>query len=45
MSVKFLIDADMPRSCKDVIENLGYGVTDVRDMGLRAAPDQEIIEY
>jgi len=45
MSVKFLIDADMPRSCKEVIENLGYKVIDVRDIGLGAAPDQKIIEY
>ena len=44
-SLKFLLDADMPRSSGEVIRNLGFNVEDVRDIGLRAAKDKEIIEY
>ena len=43
--VKFLIDADMPKSCKGVIEKLGYKATDVRDIGLGSASDKKIVEY
>lgn len=43
--IKFLLDADMPRSSADVIRILGFVVEDVRDIGLRAAKDKEIIEY
>ncbi len=44
-SVKFLLDADMPRSSAEVIRSLGFEVEDVRDIGMRAAKDREIIEY
>ncbi len=44
-SVKFLLDADMPRSSAQVIRSLGFDVEDVRDIGMRAAKDREIIEY
>ena len=42
---RFLLDADMPRSAGEVIESLGYDVEDVRDIGMRAAKDQDIIDY
>lgn len=44
-SLKFLLDADMPRSSAEVIRRIGYEVEDVRDIGMRAAKDKEIIEY
>ncbi len=44
-SPKFLLDADMPRSSAGVIRNAGFDVEDVRDIGMRAAKDKEIIEY
>jgi len=43
--LKFLLDADMPISSAKVIRSLGYDVVDVRDIGMRAATDQEIIHY
>lgn len=43
--LKFLLDADMPRSIAEVIRSLGFDVEDVRDIGMRAAKDKEIIEY
>ncbi len=43
--IKFLLDADMPRSSIKVIKNLGFKVEDVRDIGLGSAKDEEIIEY
>lgn len=42
---KFLLDADMPRSSVAVISALGFDVKDVRDLGMRYAKDNEIIEY
>jgi len=44
-SLKFLLDADMPRSSGEVIRRLGFDIEDVRDIGMRAARDKEIIEY
>lgn len=43
--VKFLLNADMPRSSARVVKSLGYDVEDVRDIGLGDAKDKEIIEY
>jgi predicted nuclease of predicted toxin-antitoxin system len=42
---KFLMDADMPRSSAAVVRSLGFDVQDVRDLGMRYARDQEIIDY
>jgi predicted nuclease of predicted toxin-antitoxin system len=42
---KFLLDADMPRSSAAAIRSLGFDVQDVRDLGMRYATDQEIIDY
>jgi len=44
-SLKFLLDTDMPRSSAKVIRTIGFEVEDVRDIGMRAAKDREIIEY
>lgn len=35
----------MPRSSAEVIKECGYEVTDVRDMELSGATDEEIVEY
>ncbi|MGA9099889.1 MAG: DUF5615 family PIN-like protein [Methanotrichaceae archaeon] len=43
--LKFLLDADMPRSSAEVIRALGYDVRDVRDLGMRYADDRAIIEF
>ena len=44
-SVKFLVDADMPRSSVGIIRSFGFDGEDVRDIGMRTARDKEIIEY
>ena len=38
-SVKFLIDADMPRSIVEIIRSFGFDVEDVRDIGMGTAKD------
>ncbi|MBI3800570.1 MAG: DUF5615 family PIN-like protein [Deltaproteobacteria bacterium] len=38
----FLIDADLPRSTKGLLQRYGHEATDVRDVGLRAAKDPAI---
>jgi predicted nuclease of predicted toxin-antitoxin system len=43
--LRFLLDADMPRSSAHALRSLGYDVEDVRDVGLGASKDIEIIEY
>lgn len=43
--MRFLIDADLPRSCSEVIRRLGHEAVDVRDVGLRTAADEEIAAY
>lgn len=43
--MRFLIDADLPRSTKELLENRGHEGIDVRDIGLGSAKDQEIIAY
>jgi predicted nuclease of predicted toxin-antitoxin system len=40
--MRFLIDANMPRSIIALVTNLGHEVEFARDVGLAAAPDQEI---
>jgi predicted nuclease of predicted toxin-antitoxin system len=42
---KFLLDAGMPRSSAVAISSLGFDVEDVRDLGMRYARDQEIIDF
>ena len=43
--LKFLLDADMPRSSVEAIRALGFDVQDVRDLGMRYAKDIEIMGY
>ena len=38
--MRFLIDANMPRSIIALVTNLGHEVEFARDVGLAAAPDQ-----
>jgi predicted nuclease of predicted toxin-antitoxin system len=42
--VHFLIDADLPRSLKPLIERYGHNATDVRDIGLGSAKDSPVAE-
>jgi len=42
---KFLLDADMPRSSAEAIRSQGFDVEDVRDLGMRYAKDQEIMDF
>lgn len=44
-SLKFLLDADMPRSSAGVIKALGFDIEDIRDIGMGQAKDREIMEY
>ncbi len=44
-NLKFLLDADMPRSSAKLMRSLGYDIEDVRDIGLRSAKDKEIVRY
>ncbi len=43
--MRFLVDADLPRPTATLIRSLGHEAVDVRDIGLGAAPDQEIAEH
>jgi hypothetical protein len=43
--VRFLIDADLPRSTKFLVARAGHEASDVRDIGLRSAKDSEIALY
>ena len=36
-NLKFLLDADMPKSSAQVIRSLGFEMEDVRDIGMKAA--------
>lgn len=40
--MRFLIDANLPRSVVAVLRSLGHDVEFARDIGLAAAPDQDI---
>jgi predicted nuclease of predicted toxin-antitoxin system len=41
----FLLDANMPRSALTVIVEAGHDVTHVRDLPIRHAPDETIVEH
>ena len=43
--MRFLIDADLPRSTKALLERFGHEAIDVRDIGLRSAKDPVIALY
>jgi predicted nuclease of predicted toxin-antitoxin system len=43
--MQFLVDASMPRSIAPLLRSQGHGATDVRDIGLGGAADQDIAAY
>jgi len=43
--MRFLIDADLPRSAAEIVRSHGHEVEDVRDVGLRTALDAQIASY
>jgi predicted nuclease of predicted toxin-antitoxin system len=43
--MRFLIDADLPRSTQQLLESYGHVAIDVRDIGLGRAKDDEIARY
>lgn len=43
--MKFLLDADVPRSSAVVLRKLRHRVFDVRDVGLGGVSDKEVVEY
>lgn len=43
--MRFLLDANMPRSAAVVIRDLGHEATDVRDIGLGASDDSHIAAH
>ena len=43
--MRFLIDADLPRSTKPLLEKYGHEAIDVRDIGLRHAKDPVIARH
>ncbi len=45
MTMRFLIDADLPRSSAEVVRRHAHEAIDVRDIGLRSAKDPEIARY
>lgn len=43
--MRFLIDADLPRTAAEIARTFGHEATDIRDIGLGAAKDSVIAEY
>jgi predicted nuclease of predicted toxin-antitoxin system len=43
--MRFLLDADLPRSASEVVRRRGHEAIDVRDIGLRDAKDAQIARY
>lgn len=43
--MRFLVDADLPRSTADLLRRYGHIAVDVRDVGLGSAPDGRIADY
>ena len=43
--MRFLVDANMPRSAAGAIQRLGHEAVDVRDVGLGGADDTQIAVY
>ncbi|WP_181314333.1 DUF5615 family PIN-like protein [Phormidesmis priestleyi] len=42
--MNILVDENMPRSLAPQIATLGFSAQDVRDIGLRGRPDNEVME-
>lgn len=43
--MKIVIDEDLSRSLGQMLQELGYEVLDIRDCGLRGAPDEAIYNF
>ncbi len=43
--MEFLVDENLPRSLAPRLRAAGFKVQDVRDLGLRGAPDETIFEF
>jgi predicted nuclease of predicted toxin-antitoxin system len=43
--MRFLLDANLPRSAATVLRSHGHDVEDVRDIGMRFAADSAIAKY
>ena len=43
--MRFVIDADLPRSTKQLLVRYGHDAADVRDIGLGSVPDTEVARY
>ena len=43
--MRFLLDANMPRSAAGAVQRLGHEAADVRDIGLGGAMDQQVAAY
>jgi predicted nuclease of predicted toxin-antitoxin system len=43
--MRFLLDANMPRSAIDTFVRFGHEVELVRDVGLAAAPDKQVAAH
>jgi predicted nuclease of predicted toxin-antitoxin system len=43
--MRFLLDANMPRSVAGAVQRLGHEAVDVRDIGLGGAEDQQVAAY
>ena len=43
--MRFLIDADLPRSVGDLLRGHGHEATDVREIGMRSALDATIAQH
>lgn len=43
--MRFLIDANMPRSTAELLKRYGHEAVDVRDIGMGGATDSEIAAY
>jgi predicted nuclease of predicted toxin-antitoxin system len=42
---EFLVDENLPRSLAPRLRAAGFAVEDIRDLGLRGAPDTEIFQF
>lgn len=43
--MRFLLDANMPRRCMDVVQRHGHQAEHARDIGMGRAPDSQIAAY
>jgi predicted nuclease of predicted toxin-antitoxin system len=43
--MRFLLDANMPRSAAGAVQRLGHEAVDVREIGLGGAEDKRIAAY